>query len=379
MKVLMQSRVSLFKVPGGDTIQILKTKEYLEKLGIEVDISIELQPNLKEYDLVHFFNLIRPQELYLQAKSAKKQGKKVILSPIYGLYTEYDRRGREGFAKFLANLLSSGQIECLKVLVRAIKNREFHRGTLIFLTTGYRRLQKKILDLADFLLPNSQSEMNRIVKDFELDNFPYLVVPNAVDRDLFRDNGTKINKESEKFKDCVLCVARIEGRKNQLNVVRAMRNLPYKLVLVGGIAPNHKRYFIQIKKNATKNIYILGRVDHHLLPQFYALAKVHVLASWMETPGLSSLEAGIMGCNLVIINRGDTKEYFGDYAYYCEPDSIDSIRQAITKAYEDPVNPELKKRILNNFTWEKTAEKTLEAYKRLLSEQLPIRMTGILP
>lgn len=366
MKVLMQSRVSLFKVPGGDTIQILKTKEYLEKLGIEVDVSIELQPNLKEYDLVHFFNLIRPQEIYLQAKNAKSQGKKVVLSPIYVLYTEYDRRGREGFTRFLANFLESDQIEYLKVLVRAVKNREFHRGTLLFLMSGYRRLQKKILNLVDLLLPNSHSEMNRIIKDFGLKNFPYLIVPNAVDKDLFRNKDIKINKELEKFRDCVLCVARIEGLKNQLNVIRAMRNLPYKLVLVGGIAPNHKRYFSQIRRDATKNIYILGRVDHRLLPQFYALAKVHVLASWFETTGLSSLEAGIMGCNLVITDKGDTRECFGNYAYYCEPDSIDSIRQAIIKAYESPINPELREHILNSFTWEKTAEKTLEAYREVI-------------
>jgi hypothetical protein len=41
------------------------------------------------------------------------------------------------------------------------------------------------------------------------------------------------------FRDCILCVARIEGRKSQLNLVKAVRNLPYKLVLIGKPAPNH--------------------------------------------------------------------------------------------------------------------------------------------
>lgn len=372
MKVLMQSRVSLFKVLGGDTIQILKTKEYLEKLGIKVDISTELQPNLKEYDLVHLFNLIRPQEIYLQAKNAKSQGKKVILSPIYVLYTEYDRKGREGLAKLSANLLSSGQIEYLKVLGRAVENREFHRGTLIFLMNGYRRLQKKILNLVDFLLPNSHSEMNRIIEDFGLKNFPYLVVPNAVGKDLFRNKDIKINKELEKFRNCVLCVARIEGCKNQLNVVRAIKKLPYTLVLVGKVAPNHKGYFAHIKKEVTKNVYLLGERDSFFLSQLYSLAKVHVLASWFETTGLSSLEAGIMGCNLVITDKGDTKEYFSDYAYYCEPDSVESIIQAIIKAYESPVNPELREYILENFTWEKTAEKTLGAYQSIIRQKVEL-------
>jgi len=85
----------------------------------------------------------------------------------------------------------------------------------------------------------------------------------------------------------------------------------------------------------------------------------------METPGLSSLEAGVMGCNLVITDKGDTKDYFGDYAFYCEPDSVESIRTALKKAFETPVNPALRQHILRNYTWEKTAEKTLDGYAQI--------------
>ena len=66
MKVLFQSRKTLYSVPGGDTTQITKTKEYLEKLGVEVDVSLELNPDVSRYDIVHVFNLMRPLELYLQ-------------------------------------------------------------------------------------------------------------------------------------------------------------------------------------------------------------------------------------------------------------------------------------------------------------------------
>ena len=34
MRVLMQSRVDLSEKPGGDTVQLKKTKEALEKLGV---------------------------------------------------------------------------------------------------------------------------------------------------------------------------------------------------------------------------------------------------------------------------------------------------------------------------------------------------------
>jgi len=365
MKVLMQSRVSLFKVPGGDTIQILKTKEYLEKLGVKVDISLELEPKLDGYDLIHLFNLIRPQEVYLQAKNAKQRGKKVILSPIYVSYREYEKEGRGGILGCLATFVNASQIEYFKIFIRAMKNIEFHRGTRMVMLKGYAKLQNRILGMVDYLLPNSYSEMSRIIENFDIASLRYSIIPNSADENLF-DLKVRIDKEMEKYRDCILCVARIEGRKNQLNLVRALNDAPYTLVLIGDPAPNHQKYFKQIKKEAKKNIHILGEINHNLLPQFYALAKVHVLASWMETTGLSSLEAGLMGCNLVITDRGDTKEYFKDYAYYCEPDSIVSIRNAVSQAYENPVNPQLRQYILDNFTWQKTAEKTLEVYKSVM-------------
>ena len=96
MKVLFQSRTNLFDAPGGDLVQMLKTKEFLEKQGIHVDISLEFEPNLDGYDLVHLFNLMEPQDIYRQMKNAKKQNKKIALSTIYGLYTEFERKARGG-------------------------------------------------------------------------------------------------------------------------------------------------------------------------------------------------------------------------------------------------------------------------------------------
>jgi len=370
MKVLFLSRKTLFSVPGGDTTQILKTAKYLEKLGIKVDVSTELEPNLKNYDLVHIFNLMRGQETYLQVLNAKKQDKPVVLSTIYGLYTEYERKASGGLRQIIANALSPYQIEYFKILARAIKNKEIHKGTIVVLRKGFLNILKNICDMVDVFLPNSESEMKRIVKEFNLENYKYVVVPNAVDLEIFDYNKVKVDKNIEKkFKDCILCVARIEGRKSQLNLVRAVKDLPYKLVLIGKPAPNHIKYYKQVKKEAGNNVIFLDFIPHEKLPQYYKVAKVHALVSWMETPGLSSLEAAAMKCNLVITKKGDTYDYFKEYAYYCEPDDIESIRKAIIKAYESPFNGSLYKLVIENYTWEKAAKKTLEGYELALKEK----------
>ncbi len=367
MKLLLQSRTSLFSVPGGDTIQILKTAQALKALGCEVDVSTEVEQDVSSYDIVHIFNLMRPQEAYLQVANAKQQKKKVALSTIYGPYIEYDRKARHGIGGYIAKVLKHQQIEYLKIAARAVKNREMNRGVWTLLINGYETLQSYIIKLSDVFLPNSKSEMNRVWKDFPLAKHkPHVVVPNAVDAKLFDPVKVALTPEVEPYKDCILCVARIEGRKSQLNLVRAMEGLPWDLVLMGKPAPNHISYFNQVKEEAGSNVHLLGHVDHNLLPQFYKAAKVHCLISWMETPGLSSLEAGAMGCNLVITEKGDTRDYFGDYAYYCKPDSVESIRNAIIKSYQSPVNPALQRLILRKYTWDRAAEKTLEGYKMAL-------------
>lgn len=366
MKVLFQSRKTLFSSPGGDTIQILKTKEYLEKLGIRVDISTELEPIIDDYDVIHIFNLMRPQESYLQSKNAKKSGNKIALSTIYGLYTEYEKNSRGGLLQQLSNILTPYQIECLKILARGILSNECHKGTRNVLFRGYYNTLIDIIMMADILLPNSESEMKRITHTFNLNTRQYRVIPNAVDIELFDYDKTEVDDSVAQYKDCVLCVSRIEGRKCQLQLVRAMKGLPYKLVIIGKPAPNHLKYYEQVKKEAGDNVYFLGYVPHEQLPQYYKIARVHALVSWMETPGLSSLEAAVMRCNIVITKKGDTEEYFGKYAYYCEPDDIESIRNAIADAYNSPFNNDLREYIFNHYTWEHTAQKTLSAYEQIL-------------
>jgi len=363
MKVLFQTRTNLFDAPGGDMVQMLKTKEFLEKKGVHVDISLELEPNLDKYDLVHLFNLMEPQDIYIQMLNAKKQQKKIVLSTIYGLYTEFERKARGGLFQKIANYLTPYQIAFVKNLVKHYKEKRMHKGVYKMIFKGYYGLMKEIVDNTSVFLPNSHSEMNRVITDFKLKNPKYVSIPNAIDKSIFTNEISKQSNPYLKFKDCILCAARIEGRKSTLNLVRALKNTNYHLVLVGNESKNQKKYVDQVRKEAGTNVTFLGAVSHHELRQLYEVCRVHALVSWMETPGLSSIEAAAMGKNIVVTYKGDTHDYFKDFAFYCEPDDINSIREAIDEAYHSPVNPNLRKRMLENYIWEETAIETLKAYE----------------
>jgi glycosyltransferase involved in cell wall biosynthesis len=169
-----------------------------------------------------------------------------------------------------------------------------------------------------------------------------------------------------KTNNLVLCIGRIEGRKNQLNLIKALNNSTFKLIIIGSYAINQPGYYKACRDAASANIQFIENLAQDRLVDYYSRAKVHALPSWFETTGLSSLEAAILGCNIVITDKGDTKEYFGDMAFYCNPESPESIRRAIEAAAGSPPNEELPQKILKEYTWSVTAEKTFEAYRQVL-------------
>lgn len=190
---------------------------------------------------------------------------------------------------------------------------------------------------------------------------PYTVVPNGIDPLLF--NPDKTMAKSEKL---VICAARIEGIKNQLNLIKALNDTEFTLLLIGSPAANQNNYYEQCKKIASKNIQFISHLSQEELLTWYKKAKVHVLPSWFETCGLSSLEAAAMGCNIVITDKGYTRDYFGNNAFYCDPANASSILNAVRKASQSEWKPELQEKIFLDYTWQRTAAITLDVYKKVL-------------
>ncbi|EKO3774732.1 glycosyltransferase family 4 protein [Vibrio metschnikovii] len=362
LKILFITRPTVFSGPGGDTIQLLKTKLYLEKLDCTVDVAESINVEMSGYDLIHFFNLRNPQDIYFLVKNAKKLNIPIVLSTIWGSYYECDQKSRKGFQKFVANTFPEYIVEYLKTSMRIFKNFNFHKGTIFYLFKGHLSSQMQITKWVDVLLPNSPTELERVRIDMKQPEKIGVSVANAVDLTVFDYNSVNADKYKH-LEGCILSAARIEIRKCQLDLIKAVRDLPYKLVIVGKPSPNSLYYFEQCKREAGDNVIFIEHVSQLELAQLYKVCKAHALISWMETPGLSSLEAAVMHSNILITDRGDTKYYFEDYATYCEPGDVDSIKKGIIDVMEKQFNYKLKERIIENFTWEHAAKQTLDGYK----------------
>jgi len=361
MKVAFISRASLYKDKGGDTIQLVNTAVHLRKLGIQVDIFLaDESPDYSTYDLLHFFNIIRPDDILPHITGSERP---FVVSTIFVDYSEYEKKARQGPSAVLFKFLSPDSIEYLKVLARFITNGAKIKSTY-YLFHGQKRSIRKIIKMAQMLLPNSKSEYERLRQSYGIQQ-KYSIVPNGIDNNLFIPRNAGILRDDR----LVLCVARIEGRKNQLNLIRAVVNTPYQLILIGAMATNQKDYYQQCKRAAGPNVEFIDFLEQESLLNYYQKARVHVLPSWFETTGLSSLEAAAMGCNIVITRKGDAREYFEDYAYYCDPESPDSIFKAIEQASSNSIQPGLSELVREKYTWEVAARKTLDAYVEILEIQ----------
>ncbi len=64
MKVAFIARTDLYRISGGDTVQIEGTAQALRQLGVTVDIHLSDEIiNYNDYDLLHFFNIIDCEDI----------------------------------------------------------------------------------------------------------------------------------------------------------------------------------------------------------------------------------------------------------------------------------------------------------------------------
>jgi len=340
MKILFNTHSRAFQNPGGGEIQLLKTKEHLEKLGIEVKKFNKFEDKIKDYDILHNFTILR--DCYDTIKHAHDNKIPVALSTIWWPSTEYVLKGHQG----LKNKI--------KILSYIFINK--HN------TFGLSKV-KEMMEMADVLLPNSKTEGEMITKHFGIKSEKIHPVPNGADERFSRANP-RIFEDEYGIKDFLLYVGRIEPRKNVLNLIKAVKDKP--LVIIGDAPDHEKKYEELCKKEASDNVKFLGRMNQSdpRLESSYAACDTFVLPSWYETPGIVALEAGLAGAKIVITSRGSTKDYFENYVEYVDPTNIKGIKEKIEISLKKEKTNELRTHILNNFLWKHVALKTKEAYEK---------------
>lgn len=322
-------------VHGGGYVQLEETRKALEaRSDVDVD-RLDPWDDDREFDLVHVFG-----STYDYSRVVK------ILA------------GR-GFPVVVTTIFSSTRPSWQWKLWKRV-------DPWVPVTTFYG-FKRQIYRTADILVVSSEAEENLLTGAYDFEEQKLRRVPIGLDGERFARATPDAFRDAYGLEDFVLQVGRITRNKGQIRLIRALEEMDLELVFVGpkdGLSPEYLREFRRMVDERDW-VHYLGPMSGSLLASAYASARVHVLPSLRENPGMVNLEAAAAGCAVVAGPYPALQEYLGERIHYCRPDDVDSIRGAVEVAYREGAPEGLSDHVIENFSWDRAAADLVDVYREL--------------
>ena len=238
----------------------------------------------------------------------------------------------------------------------------------------YTERIKRCLIWTDLIITMAETTKEDIVHYLQVNPHKIWVIPLA-SRYSIQENLKTSPTDDQPY---ILFVGTFEPRKNIKTLVLAFDylkkkfDLPHRLVLIGKKGWGYESILKCIENSAyKKDIYHLNYLADELVAQFYQHAEVFVYPSFYEGFGLPVLEAMNMGTPVITSNVSSLPEVVDSAAITINPQDFIELAEAIFKVLS---NDDLRKQLIldgraraQKFSWEKTAQQTLEAYYSLLT------------
>jgi glycosyltransferase involved in cell wall biosynthesis len=173
----------------------------------------------------------------------------------------------------------------------------------------------------------------------------------------------------------VLAASAKRPHKNLARLLEALASLPADrrpLVLLPGYPTEHET---ELREQATAlgiddDVRFLGWVDGDELEALYAVADGFIMPSLYEGFGLPVLEAMARGVPVACSDRSSLPEVAGEAALLFNPENVRAIAKALDTLVHDTATANRLRMAgpdrAAEYSWERTARMTLEAYGRAL-------------
>ncbi|GGG26117.1 hypothetical protein GCM10011344_28530 [Dokdonia pacifica] len=177
-----------------------------------------------------------------------------------------------------------------------------------------------------------------------------------------------------------LSVGTIEPRKNLVRLLKAYTifmnetSIPYNLVFAGGLGWKTENFKKELAIHPYReHIKILGYIKEEELPIVYSHASALIYPSLYEGFGLPILEALACGTDVICSNTSSLPEVAGAVAHYCNPESVDEIKEQMIKISqfsltEQKINSQKNIEQAQLFSWEKHADSFINTIERLITD-----------
>lgn len=356
MRILMRNRSNAFTQRGGDTIVMERLREGLRALGAVVDFDETNQADVRSYDLAHLFNFATPELTEALAKQSAAYGRPFVVTTLYEDWPRFYNQMQIHFQALAAYVQAGQPRQAWNDLAQAAKG-----------TSPHPRLENAwTAKHASALLATGEAERDTLKRDYG-DSLPIYINHVGCDISPFQDDGA-LFRDKFKVSDFILCVGRLETRKNQLMLLKALEDSDITLVFAAGGFTYQPDYAAACKafRRKGKTVFI-ERLTPEELSSAYAASRAHALPSWYELPGIVSLEAARLGTNVLVTEFGTSRDYFSSSAFYAQPDKPDDILNAATAAFHRPKDGRLKQQVAA-YTWENSAREVFSVYEQILAK-----------
>jgi len=244
----------------------------------------------------------------------------------------------------------------------------------------YRTLTPRAARLSKRVLTDSSYARTDIVDKLKIDPSLIDVIPLATDRALVADAecDAAILRELDIVPPYVFALGAADPRKNTAFLIRAFRRAKSRDARVGSlvVAGLTDRYRADLQDSmseistASRDVRLLGFVDAAALASIYRSADVFVYPSLAEGFGLPVLEAMAHGTAVIASTATSIPEVAGDAALLIDPRDESALCEALLRfATDAPLRSAYRVRgreRVRAFSWQRTAEMTLEAYRRAI-------------
>jgi glycosyltransferase involved in cell wall biosynthesis len=333
MKVIIDHQLPFLLAHGGLQIQIERTKQALEAVGVEVEY-LRWWDGSQRGDIIQFFGRANPSHIDF----AHAKGMKYVMSELF--------TGQGSRAPTQLRLQGA-----LEGMLRKVVPATFLAN---FRWDAYQK--------TDALLVGTpwEAEVARLL--FAPPPEKIHIVPNGVEDVFFLDPSSRAIPRSTEL----VCTATITPRKRVVELAEAaiLAETPLRILGApyGRNDPYYQRFLVLVEQRPDLIRYSGALKDRAELARAYKEARGFALLSTMETRSLSSEEAAAAGCPLLLSDLPWARSTFGRTATYCPMSKTASTAAALRKFYDEaPTLPTPSKPC----RWGDVADQLVRIYQKL--------------
>jgi glycosyltransferase involved in cell wall biosynthesis len=266
----------------------------------------------------------------------------------------------------------------LSFITQPQTHKRFNRAYLSWLCRESCRRAARVIAISEWTKRD-------VVQHFGIPPEQVDVTPLGVDHDHFKPASPSalaaFKAQHGIGERAIIYLGSIEPRKNLTRLIEAFAILNSQfsirnsqLFIAGSLAWHYDEVLSRIEAlGLAGQVKLLGRVSDDDLPKWYSACAVMAYPSLYEGFGLPPLEAMACGAPVVTSNVTSLPEVVGDAGIMVEPTEAQALAAALNRVLcDDALRAEMRAKSLARaaqFTWARTAELTMESYRKVMAER----------